>query len=110
MRKEKGEKVFCAGAGARVAASSRRELRSLILPLAVRGGLQHYPGYTLLLCCKTLVITSHNGGDTFIVSCWASSSQYSATIKYHYWHHTEYAYLQLLYVYLNISMTKEAKS
>ena len=81
LRKEKGEKVFCAGAGARVAASSRRELRSLILPLAVRGGLQHYPGYTLLLCCKTLVITSHNGGDTFIVSCWASLSQYSATIK-----------------------------
>ena len=84
LRKEKGEKVFCAGAGARRAASSRRELRGRILPLAVRGGLQHYPGlHTASLLQYTLVITSHNGDmvSAFIVSCWASLSQYSATIK-----------------------------
>ena len=59
LRKEKGEKVFCAGAGARRAASSRRELRGRILPLAVRGGLQHYPGlHTASLLQYTLVIPS----------------------------------------------------
>ena len=114
LRKEKGEKVFCAGAGARRAASSRRELRGRILPLAVRGGLQHYPGlHTASLLQYTLVITSHTMKTRCQhLLCHAGLVCHNTLqqLKYHYWHHTKYAYLQLLYVYLNISMTKEAKS